>query len=160
MRTSCLSIPQLLCGSVAKKLTSRPALTPERTSGNSTAGAIVPASASPSVVPLPYSDAAAVDPEEAFVAALASCHMLWFLDLAARAGYVVDRYLDRPEGILDRNEAGKLAITVVTLRPQAIFAGQVPVDEVLRLHRRAHEVCYLANSVVTDVRIDPQGVEQ
>ena len=101
-----------------------------------------------------------MDPEEAFVAALASCHMLWFLDLAARAGYVVDRYLDRPEGILDRNEAGKLAITVVTLRPQAIFAGQVPVDEVLRLHRRAHEVCYLANSVVTDVRIDPQGVEQ
>ena len=123
-------------------------------------GAIVPASASPSVVPLPYADAAAVDPEEAFVTALASCHMLWFLDLAARAGYVVDRYLDRPEGILDRNEAGKLAMTVVTLRPTAVFASQVPADEVLRLHRRAHEVCYLANSVVTDVRIDPQGVEQ
>ena len=72
-------------------------------------GVEVPGSSSPHVVPLPYSDAAAVDPEEAFVSALSSCHLLWFLDIAARAGWCVDRYADAATGVMRKNEAGKLA---------------------------------------------------
>ena len=76
-------------------------------------GVEVPGSSSPHVVPLPYSDAAAVDPEEAFVSALSSCHMLWFLDLASRAGFCVDRYVDAATGVMKKNEAGRVAMTVV-----------------------------------------------
>src|SRR3982751_5308383 len=86
-------------------------------------GAVVPASSSPHVVPLPMSDAAAVDPEEAFVASLSSCHMLWFLDIASRAGYAVESYEDAADGRMGRNAAGKLVVDVVTLRPRARFAG-------------------------------------
>src|SRR6188474_2242754 len=80
-------------------------------------GVEVPASSSPHVVPLPLSVAAAVDPEEAFVAALASCHMLWFLSIAAKRGFVVESYRDEAVGVMAKNAAGKLSMTVVTLRP-------------------------------------------
>lgn len=120
-------------------------------------GAEVPASSSPQVVPLPWSDPAGVDPEETFVASLASCHMLWFLSLAAQAGFVVDRYSDEPEGVMARNTAGRLAMTEVTLHPQAVFSGQrrPTREELVALHHRAHEECFIANSVTTDVRCEP-----
>ena len=121
-------------------------------------GAELPASSSPHVVPPPQSDPAAVDPEEMFVASLSSCHMLWFLSIAAKRGFCVDSYTDNAEGTMERNAAGKLAMTTVTLRPQAIFSGEKrPTREQLdELHHRAHEECFIANSVTTDVRCEPQ----
>ena len=120
-------------------------------------GTEVPGSSSPSVVPLPMSDAAAVDPEEAFVASLAACHMLWFLSLAAQQGYVVDSYRDAAVGAMTKNAAGKLWISSVTLRPAVRCGGdrQPSADELERLHHRAHEECYIANSVKTEVRCEP-----
>ena len=112
-------------------------------------GAVVRASASPHVVPLPHSDPAAVDPEEAFVASLSSCHMLFFLSFAARAGYLVEEYTDRAEGVLGRNDGGKLAMTSVTLRPRVRFGGdrEPPHEELVELHHSSHEACFLASSV-------------
>jgi organic hydroperoxide reductase OsmC/OhrA len=120
-------------------------------------GAEVVGSSSPQVVPLPWSDASAVDPEEAFVASLSSCHMLWFLSLAAKQRYCVDRYADAALGVMARNTEGKLAMTQVTLRPEVLFSGdRVPSrDELLALHEAAHEACFIANSVKTDVRCEP-----
>ena len=120
-------------------------------------GAVVPGSSSPHVVPLPMSDASAVDPEEAFVAALASCHMLWFLDIAARAGFVVDSYEDAADGRMGRSAAGKLVVDLVTLRPRTRFAmGRAPDSaELARLHHVAHEECFLANSVRCEIRCEP-----
>ena len=120
-------------------------------------GVVVPASSSPLVVPLPMSDAAAVDPEEAFVASLSSCHMLWFLDIASRAGFSVDSYEDAADGRMGRNAAGKLVVDVVTLRPRARFAGaRVPDAAALAaLHHEAHEECFLANSVRCEIRCEP-----
>ncbi len=121
-------------------------------------GIELPASSSPQVVPLPMSEAAAVDPEEAFVAALSSCHLLWFLDLACRAGWVVDDYRDAASGTLARDAQGRLAITEVTLRPRVRWAGarQPDVAEVQRLHHAAHEACFIANSVRSALRCEPQ----
>ena len=118
---------------------------------------VVPASSSPQVVPLPMSDAAAVDPEEAFVASLSSCHMLWFLDIASRAGYAVDRYEDAADGRMGRNAAGKLVLDLVTLRPRTRFAGaRLPDAAALAaLHHEAHEECFLANSVRCEIRCEP-----
>jgi organic hydroperoxide reductase OsmC/OhrA len=120
-------------------------------------GAEVRASSSPHVVPLPMSDASAVDPEEAFVAALSSCHMLWFLDLASRAGVVVERYVDEAEGRMGRDAAGRWVVDVVTLRPRVRFApGHSPdADAHARLHRAAHAECFLANSVRSEIRCEP-----
>ena len=120
-------------------------------------GAVVSASSSPQVVALPMSDASAVDPEEAFVASLSSCHLLWFLDLAARAGWVVDDYLDDASGVLARNPAGQWAMTRVMLRPRVRFAGARRPDpaEVRRLHHAAHAACFIANSVKTEVCCEP-----
>ena len=120
-------------------------------------GAVVPASSSPHVVPLPMSDASAVDPEEAFVAALSSCHMLWFLDVASRAGFVVDSYEDDAVGRMGRNAAGQLVVDLVTLRPHTRFAGaRTPGGgELARLHHVAHEECFLANSVRCEIRCEP-----
>ena len=120
-------------------------------------GLSVPGSSSPQVVPLPMSDAAAVDPEEAFVASLSSCHLLWFLDLACRAGWVVDDYSDAATGVLAKDAQGRLAMTVVTLRPVVRFAGarQPDAAEIHRLHHAAHDACFIANSVRTDVRCEP-----
>ena len=91
-------------------------------------GAEVAASSSPHVVPVPLSDPTAVDPEEAFVAALASCHMLWFLSIAAELGYTVERYVDAAEGTMARDADGRMAMTVVTLRPRTAFAGAARPD--------------------------------
>ena len=118
-------------------------------------GVEVPASASPHVVPAPHSVAAAVDPEEAFVAALASCHMLWFLSIAARDGWVVERYRDAARGSMGRNAEGRVAMLEVILDPQIEFSGAAPDAGALAgLHHRAHEECYLANSVRTVVRVE------
>jgi organic hydroperoxide reductase OsmC/OhrA len=120
-------------------------------------GAVVPASSSPHVVRVPLSEPTAVDPEEAYVAALSSCHMLWFLSLAAEDGYVVDSYVDQAEGLMAKNEEGRSAITVVTLKPVVAFRGAKAPDDttVERLHHAAHESCFLASSVRT--RITVQG---
>lgn len=120
-------------------------------------GLEVPGSASPHVVPLPLSDASALDPEEAFVASLASCHMLWFLSIAAKHAYCVDRYFDAASGVMEKNAAGKIAMTVVTLRPDVTFSDErMPTRaELDQLHHEAHESCFIANSVKTDVRCEP-----
>ena len=120
-------------------------------------GLELPASSSPQVVPLPMSDAAAVDPEEAFVAALSSCHLLWFLDLACRAGWLVDDYQDAADGVLAADAQGRLAMTRVTLRPQVRFAGDRQPDgaEIHCLHQAAHEACFIANSVKSEVCCEP-----
>jgi organic hydroperoxide reductase OsmC/OhrA len=120
-------------------------------------GAEVPASSSPHVVALPLSDASAVDPEEAFVASLSSCHMLWFLHIAGKRKFCVDRYVDMAEGTMEKNAAGKLAMTRVTLRPRIQFSGdrQPTRSELDEMHHQAHEECYIANSVKTEVRCEP-----
>lgn len=120
-------------------------------------GAEVPGSSSPHVVPLPMSDASAVDPEEMFIASLSSCHMLWFLSLAAKQRFVVDRYVDAATGVMEKNREGQMAMTVVTLRPQVSFSGErEPTrDELERLHHAAHDACFIANSVRTEVRCEP-----
>jgi organic hydroperoxide reductase OsmC/OhrA len=117
-------------------------------------GTEVPASSSPHSVPVPLSVAEAVDPEEAFVASLSSCHMLWFLSIAAKRGFLVDRYRDEAIGILARNQEGKLAMTRVTLRPEIEFAGETRPTEsdVDAMHEEAHSSCYIASSVATEVR--------
>lgn len=120
-------------------------------------GADVPGSAAAANVPLPWSDPAGVDPEEAFVASIAACHMLWFLSLAAKARFAVASYRDDAEGVMTTNDAGKLWVSTVTLRPHAVFAGErAPTREQLRaLHHQAHEECFIANSVKTEVRCEP-----
>ncbi len=121
-------------------------------------GTVVPASSSPSVVPLPMSSAAAVDPEEAFVASLSSCHLLWFLSLAAKQGYTVDSYTDAASGIMARNAAGKLALTQITLRPLVLFSGIHSPDRTAldALHHAAHDECFIAHSVRSEVVIEPR----
>ncbi len=116
-------------------------------------GMTVAASASPDIVPLPMSVAENVDPEEAFVASLSSCHMLFFLDIAAKSGYVVDEYTDAAVGRMEKNTEDKTAITKVVLRPTAIFSGEHIPDpgKVEQMHHRAHELCFIANSVKTEV---------
>jgi organic hydroperoxide reductase OsmC/OhrA len=123
-------------------------------------GAEVLGSSPPHSVPPPMSDPAGVDPEEALVAATSSCHLLWFLSFAAREGLVVDTYEDTPEGVLGKNADGKIAITRVTLRPAVRFAGKQPtVDELTALHHEAHERCFIANSLKSEVRCEPILVE-
>jgi organic hydroperoxide reductase OsmC/OhrA len=122
-------------------------------------GVDVLASASPHVVPAPFSDASAVDPEEAFVAALSSCHMLTFLWLAARRGFTIDSYEDDAVGRMGKNAAGRDAVTHVTLRPAIAFSGsrKPSPEELAALHHEAHEQCYIANSVTTAVEVAPTG---
>lgn len=120
-------------------------------------GAELAASSSPLSVKAPYSDPAAVDPEEMLVASLSSCHMLWFLDFAARGGWVVDRYEDDALGLMGPDERGRTAVTRVTLRPRVRFAGDARPDEAehQRLHHAAHEACFIANSVRSEVLCEP-----
>jgi organic hydroperoxide reductase OsmC/OhrA len=120
-------------------------------------GVVVPASSSPYTVRVPLSVEAAVDPEEALVAALAGCHMLWFLSLAAAGRWRVDDYSDQAVGSMGRNAAGKTAMLSVTLRPRVRFSGEhVPTRaDIAQLHERAHEECFIANSVTTAVHIEP-----
>jgi organic hydroperoxide reductase OsmC/OhrA len=119
-------------------------------------GVEVPGSSSPSVVRVPLSREDAVDPEEAFVAALSSCHMLFFLDLARRGGFRVDRYEDAATGEMAKNAAGKLYVAKVTLRPAIAFSGDKrPTDaDIADLHHRSHEECFIANSVLTEIAIE------
>jgi len=120
-------------------------------------GAVVPASASPSVVRVPWSDPAGVDPEEAFVASVSSCHMLWFLSIAAGRGFRVDDYADEALGTMARNAEGKLAMTRVVLRPRVVFSGDPrpgPAD-LAAMHHEAHAECFIANSVKTEVTCEP-----
>jgi organic hydroperoxide reductase OsmC/OhrA len=118
-------------------------------------GLTVPASAAPSVVPAPYSNPANVDPEEAFVASLASCHMLTFLHLASRRGFKVEGYRDEAVGEMGKNERGIPWVSVVTLNPRITYGGdrEPSAEEAAQLHHAAHEQCYVANSVKTEVRV-------
>jgi len=120
-------------------------------------GLTIPASASPHVVKAPWAVARAVDPEEALVAALASCHMLFFLSDASRAGFIVDQYEDAAEGVMAKNADGRVAITLVTLRPHVTFSGTAPTAaQFATLHDGAHAQCYIANSIRSDVRLEPE----
>ena len=121
-------------------------------------GAELPGSSSPTVVKAPYSDPAAVDPEEMFIASISSCHMLWFLSLAAVEKFRVDRYEDEAEGVMEKNAEGKMAVTRVTLRPRVVCSGdKMPgAQDLERLHHKAHEECFIASSVKTEVRCEPR----
>ncbi|HQT91928.1 MAG TPA: OsmC family protein [Candidatus Kryptobacter bacterium] len=118
-------------------------------------GVEIPASSSPSVVPIPMSDESAVDPEEAFTAAVSSCHMLTFLSIAAARKYVIDRYEDNAEGFMAKNAEGKLAIESVTLKPVITFAGMAKPSEtqIAEMHEAAHAECFIANSIRSKVII-------
>ena len=118
-------------------------------------GVAVPASSAPTAVPLPYSKPENVDPEEAFVAAISSCHMLTFIWLAAKDKFVVDSYDDTAVGHLARNDKGKMAVNLVRLDPKVVFSGEkVPTEaDIERLHHGAHEQCFIANSVNTEITV-------
>ena len=118
-------------------------------------GLSVPASPSPHVVPAPWSDARAIDPEEAYVAALASCHMMTFLHLASRAGFEVLSYADEAAGTLAKNDRGAYWVSQVVLKPDIAYGGnrQPSAEEEAQLHHDAHEQCFIANSVKTVVSI-------
>ena len=119
-------------------------------------GAIVPASASPHIVPMPWADPDAVDPEEAFVASVASCHMLFFLDFARQAGLVVTGYEDEAEGEMHKGSDGKVRITRIALRPKIVFGGEQPDGAIIdELHHKSHEACFIANSITTEVVVEP-----
>ena len=120
-------------------------------------GAEVHASSSPYVVPVPMSVAANVDPEEALVATTSSCHMLFFLSFAAKRGFVVDSYVDRASGIMEKNAEGKIAMTRITLRPDVVFAGErrPTPEEVARMHHDSHEECFIANSLKSEIVVEP-----
>lgn len=120
-------------------------------------GVTVPASASPHIVPAPWSAPEAVDPEEAFVASLSSCHMLFFLSLAGRQGFHVTSYQDDASGVLEKNDQGKTVMTTVTLNPRCSFGGDKIPDQaaIEKLHHHAHELCFIANSVTTRIIINP-----
>lgn len=122
-------------------------------------GIDVPGSSSPLVVPA-YSVAEAVDPEEAFVASLSSCHMLFFLSFAAKKGWRIDLYRDDALGEMSKNSAGKMFVSKVTLRPHIVFSGDKhPTEaEVAEVHHRSHEECFIANSVLTEVITEPQSL--
>jgi organic hydroperoxide reductase OsmC/OhrA len=120
-------------------------------------GAVVKGSSAPSSVRVPLSDPTAVDPEEALVAALSSCHMLFFLSYAASAGFVIDRYEDDAVGELGKNANGRTALVKVTLRPKITWVGAAASAEQLdQLHHRSHEACYIANSVSAQIVIEPR----
>ena len=118
-------------------------------------GIEVEASASPQVVALPYSRAEAVDPEEAFVATVSSCHMLTFLYLASKEKINISSYTDNAVGVMEPNPNGKLWVSKVALRPEIVFDGNAPPSETIqRLHHAAHEECYIANSIKTEVTVE------
>ncbi len=120
-------------------------------------GVTLAGTASPHIVPEPWSDPKGVDPEEAFVSALSACHMLWFLHLAQQDGLVVASYRDEAQGVMKKNADGKLAMTKVELKPYIVFKGNQPSPETVKeLHHRAHDECFIANSVTSEVTITPQ----
>jgi len=115
----------------------------------------VAASASPHIVPMPWANPDAVDPEEAFVASAASCHMLFFLDFSRRAGLIITGYDDEAEGLMEKGADGKMRITRITLRPKIVWSGDAPdqaqIDE---LHHKSHEACFIANSITSEVVVE------
>lgn len=120
-------------------------------------GATVSASSSPAVVPLPWSNASGVDPEEALIASASSCHMLWFLSLAAAQGHTVMRYVDNASGVMAKDGRGRISMTKITLAPEISFAPGEEVDEaaLAALHHQAHEKCFIANSLRSEIVIAP-----
>lgn len=120
-------------------------------------GIKVPASSSPSVLPVPMSSLEAIDPEEALVAATSSCHMLFFLAIAAKRGFVVDRYSDQAYGEMGKNTEGKTLMSRITLRPRIEFSGtkQPSAAEIDEVHRMAHEQCFIGNSIKSEIVIEP-----
>jgi organic hydroperoxide reductase OsmC/OhrA len=120
-------------------------------------GARVPASPSPLSVPAPMSDASCVDPEEALIAAASSCHMLFFLAFAAKRGFTVDSYVDDAFGVMDKGSNGKQSIVRIVLRPRIAFSGgHVPgAGDITQLHHEAHEHCYVANSLKSEIVVEP-----
>ena len=115
-------------------------------------GTVIPASASPSIVPLPWSDESAVDPEEAFVASLSSCHMLFFVDFARRAGFAVATYEDNAKGLMTQDQSGRMWVSRVDLTPVVTWSAEAPTRVQLHdLHHKAHDACFIANSVRTEV---------
>jgi organic hydroperoxide reductase OsmC/OhrA len=117
----------------------------------------VAASASPHIVPMPWANPNAVDPEEAFIASAASCHMLFFLDFARRAGVIVTSYEDEADGEMAKGADGKTRITRITLRPRIVFGDVAPTEEMLAdLHHKAHEACFIANSITSEIVIEPR----
>ncbi|MEF1255898.1 MULTISPECIES: OsmC family protein [unclassified Vibrio] len=116
-------------------------------------GVVVPASSSPHVVPLPFSVAENVDPEEAYIAAISSCHMLTFLGIAAKQRYVIDQYIDHAVGYMEEDSQGRSSVTQVILRPNIIFVGdkQPTFEQLQKLHHLAHQHCFIANSVKTEI---------
>ena len=117
-------------------------------------GAEVAGSPSPDIVPAPYSDAAAIDPEESFVGAVSSCHMLWFLDLARRDGWTVERYDDHAVGAMTKNDAGVLWVSRIALRPKIVWTNGPDAAGEAALHDRAHHACFIANSVKTEIVVE------
>ncbi|MCR5858329.1 OsmC family protein [Mesorhizobium sp. J428] len=116
-------------------------------------GTTVMGSASPDIVREPFSNPVGVDPEEMFVASIASCHMLWFLDFARRAKVEVLSYEDKAEGIMETDAAGRTSITKVTLRPKVEVSGDA--GDLDAIHHKAHEACFIANSVKTEITVEP-----
>ena len=118
-------------------------------------GTVVPASAAPENVPTGTANEAGVDPEEALIAAISSCHMLYFLDYARRAGFAISSYVDEAVGVLEKRADGKIAVTKVTLRPKIAWAAAEPsAEQIAQLHHRSHEDCFIANSVNCEVRVE------
>jgi organic hydroperoxide reductase OsmC/OhrA len=122
-------------------------------------GVTVAASPSPGVVPVPFSNPGGVDPEEAFVASISSCHMLTYLFVAMRQGFVVERYEDEAVGVLRKNERGAIWVSAVTLTPRIVYGGEKrpTAEDEDRLHRLAHEQCFIANSVKTEITVTRAG---
>ena len=115
-------------------------------------GTVVPASASPGIVPSPWSEASAVDPEEAFVASLSSCHMLFFVDFARRAGFAAATYADDAVGVMTKDDEGRMWVSRVELNPVVTWSSDAPSQNDLHgLHHKAHDACFIANSVRTEV---------
>jgi organic hydroperoxide reductase OsmC/OhrA len=119
-------------------------------------GVSIAGSPAPSVVRPPLSKEDAADPEEMLVAALSMCHMLFFLDFARRAGFVVDDYVDQAEGVMGKDDRGKIAITKVTLNPQIGWSGETPPSpaDIAQLHHKSHEACFIANSFRGEIAIE------
>ncbi|NQY75313.1 MAG: OsmC family protein [Candidatus Margulisbacteria bacterium] len=118
-------------------------------------GTVVEASSSPHIVPIPYSVESNVDPEEAFIASVSSCHMLFFLSISAKKGYVIDQYIDKAKGEMGKNSEGHHSIVKVKLYPRAIFSGdkKPTADEIQSIHAQSHRQCFIANSVKSEVEI-------
>ncbi|NKB38447.1 MAG: OsmC family peroxiredoxin [Gammaproteobacteria bacterium] len=118
-------------------------------------GLVVPASASPDIVPLPYSLEYNVDPEEAFVAAISSCHMLFFLSIAGQKGLLIDRYIDNAYGIMEKDESGISSISKVVLRPEVTGSAlTISTEDLQAIHTKAHSLCFIANSVKSEISIE------